>query len=94
VSDSLTGLPIDSAKIVFGSDTVYSNYSGVYLILNPDLISAYITCSKSGYQTSQTAIESPSSGTVTVNFRLVPLYTSCSEANFEFAGRKGGASPA
>jgi len=72
VKDAITGNPIGLATITFDVDTVYVDTSGYYEIVNPTPMSGRITCSAFGYITSETWIESPMDGTLTVNFNLIP----------------------
>lgn len=68
------------------SKTAYSNYLGNYTLSNAETGSGKAICSKAGYQSAEGIITVNPGETVPVDFVLLPLYSSCTEVDFEVPG--------
>lgn len=73
VTDDETGNPLQAALVSFPGADSFTNAHGFYSLNNFDLMSAPLTCIKSGYSEESIMVTAPSEGTITQNFSLVPI---------------------
>jgi hypothetical protein len=72
VTEKTFGQPLTFANVTFRSKSASTDSNGYYSIIDPELYSDNVICSLTGYVTQNIAVTSPQTGTIFVNFSMVP----------------------